>query len=190
MESCRYLCNIYAPLLSAALNRSWRRDSFLKRDSPRATFPSGFIQLAVILLCHCIDSSNSPIRSILSRFTSRVCCHSFLATPPARIVVLHSTITPQRYNYTLRTTSGTGHRREPFVMASLPANAHVSTHPCVRAKLSQLRSQSTAAREVKSLINEIATIVGVEALGTCLKTVESGSVCLYSNLSFLCLHSL
>lgn len=62
-------------------------------------------------------------------------------------------------------------------MASLPANAHVSTHPCVQAKLSQLRSKSTQAREVKSLINEIATIVGVDALGACLKTVESGTVC-------------
>ncbi|KAE9970422.1 hypothetical protein BLS_002675 [Venturia inaequalis] len=60
-------------------------------------------------------------------------------------------------------------------MASLPANAHVSTHPCVQAKLSQLRSKSTQAREVKSLINEIATIVGVEALGACLKTVQSGT---------------
>jgi uracil phosphoribosyltransferase len=62
-------------------------------------------------------------------------------------------------------------------MASLPPNAHVSTHPCVRAKLSQLRSQSTAAREVKSLIHEIATIVGVEALATCLQTVSIGTVC-------------
>lgn len=62
-------------------------------------------------------------------------------------------------------------------MAALPSNAHISNHPCVQAKLSQLRSKSTQAREVKSLINEIATIVGVEALGSCLKTVESGHVC-------------
>jgi len=61
-------------------------------------------------------------------------------------------------------------------MAVLPPNAHISTHPCVRAKLSQLRSQSTAAREVKSLIHEIATIVGVEALTTCLQTVSNGTV--------------
>jgi uracil phosphoribosyltransferase len=71
-------------------------------------------------------------------------------------------------------------------MAPLPLNAHVSTHPCVRAKLSQLRSQSTAAREVKSLINEIATIVGVEALASCLTIAESGTVSLVSFFQFYC----
>jgi uracil phosphoribosyltransferase len=60
-------------------------------------------------------------------------------------------------------------------MAPLPPNAHVSKHPCVRAKLSQLRSQSTNAREVNSLIREIATIVGCEALAD-LEVSSSGTV--------------
>jgi len=48
--------------------------------------------------------------------------------------------------------------------ASLPSNVHVSTHPCLRAKLSQLRSQGTSARETKQLVHDIALIVGCEAL--------------------------
>lgn len=50
-------------------------------------------------------------------------------------------------------------------MASgLPPNAHVSSHACLRVKLSQLRSNSTSANEVKTLVNEVATIVSCEAL--------------------------
>lgn len=55
---------------------------------------------------------------------------------------------------------------------SLPANVHVSRHPCLLAKLSLLRSKSTHARDVKALINEISTIVGIEALGTALTAVD------------------
>ncbi|KAF2773803.1 uracil phosphoribosyltransferase [Teratosphaeria nubilosa] len=58
--------------------------------------------------------------------------------------------------------------------ASLPSNVHVSTHPCVRAKLSQLRSASTSAKETKALIHEIATIVGVEALSHALSAEQTG----------------
>ncbi|KAK4946483.1 hypothetical protein LTR66_003243 [Elasticomyces elasticus] len=54
----------------------------------------------------------------------------------------------------------------------LPPNAHVSTHPCLRAKLSQLRSHATNARETKLLIHEIATIVGCEALAHGLKSID------------------
>lgn len=61
-------------------------------------------------------------------------------------------------------------------MASLPSNVHVSTHPCVRAKLSQLRSASASPREVKALIHEISTIVGVEALAQGLTTTSAGTV--------------
>ncbi|CEL08891.1 Putative Uracil phosphoribosyltransferase (AFU_orthologue; AFUA_2G16200) [Aspergillus calidoustus] len=43
------------------------------------------------------------------------------------------------------------------------ANVHVSTHPLLQAKLSQLRSSSTTTRETRSLVHEIATILGVEA---------------------------
>ena len=55
-------------------------------------------------------------------------------------------------------------------MASTPSNVHVSTHPCLLAKLSKLRSKSTAAKEVKSLVHEIALLVASEALAASLKT--------------------
>ncbi|KAK5136996.1 hypothetical protein LTR08_001503 [Meristemomyces frigidus] len=58
---------------------------------------------------------------------------------------------------------------------TLPPNVHVSTHPCVRAKLSQLRSSSTNARDTKTLVHEIATIVGCEALAHGLETVQTGT---------------
>ncbi|KAK4650336.1 hypothetical protein QC762_706520 [Podospora pseudocomata] len=53
-------------------------------------------------------------------------------------------------------------------MSSLPPNVHISTHPCLQAKLSQLRSASTTARDVKTLINEITLILGTEALASAL----------------------
>ncbi|KAI9810575.1 MAG: hypothetical protein M1832_001236 [Thelocarpon impressellum] len=53
--------------------------------------------------------------------------------------------------------------------SSLPHNISVSTHPCLAAKLSQLRSASTNARDTKALVHEIALIVGCEALGASLK---------------------
>ncbi|KAL9091978.1 MAG: hypothetical protein Q9159_001123 [Coniocarpon cinnabarinum] len=62
-------------------------------------------------------------------------------------------------------------------MASeLPSNAHVSQHPCLRAKLAQLRSQSTNAREVKSLIHDISLIAGCEALGQALQATPTRKV--------------
>lgn len=51
-------------------------------------------------------------------------------------------------------------------MSALPKNVHVSQHPCLRAKLSQLRSKSTNAKEVKSLVHDISLIVGCEALAS------------------------
>lgn len=63
-----------------------------------------------------------------------------------------------------------------FVNMSSP-NVHVSQHPCLRAKLSQLRSHETNARETKQLVHEIATIVGCEALASALKVVEVGKAC-------------
>ena len=65
----------------------------------------------------------------------------------------------------------------------LPHNIHVSNHPCVRAKLSQLRSQHTNSKDTKTLVHEIATIVGVEALGHGLQTQQGATVSLAS-LSF------
>ena len=60
----------------------------------------------------------------------------------------------------------------------LPINVHISNHPCVRAKLSQLRSKDCNARETKALIHEIALLVGCEALATGLETIQSGTVSL------------
>ncbi|OTB02224.1 hypothetical protein M426DRAFT_322802 [Hypoxylon sp. CI-4A] len=55
---------------------------------------------------------------------------------------------------------------------SLPSNVHVSKHPCLEAKLSRLRSKGTASKEVKSLINDIAVILGCEALAVALTSVD------------------
>ncbi|PSK43120.1 hypothetical protein B9Z65_7074 [Elsinoe australis] len=60
-------------------------------------------------------------------------------------------------------------------MASLPSNVHVSSHPCLRAKLSQLRSSSTTTRETKQLVNDIALMVGYEALASGLTITSSGT---------------
>ena len=38
------------------------------------------------------------------------------------------------------------------------SNIHVSQHPCVRAKLSQLRSSATGPRETRALVTEIYTL--------------------------------
>lgn len=61
-------------------------------------------------------------------------------------------------------------------MASLPPNAHVSTHPCLRAKLSQLRSAATSSRDVQTLVHEISLMVGYEALASGLQAQDSGTV--------------
>jgi uracil phosphoribosyltransferase len=61
-------------------------------------------------------------------------------------------------------------------MSGLPPNVHVSKHPCLRAKLSQLRSKSTNARETKDLVHEISLILGIEALSG-LEVISAGNVC-------------
>jgi len=58
--------------------------------------------------------------------------------------------------------------------SSLPSNVHVSKHPCLRAKLSQLRSKSTNARETKTLVHDIALLLGAEALAD-LEVEEAGT---------------
>lgn len=58
---------------------------------------------------------------------------------------------------------------------SLPPNIHISTHPCLRAKLSQLRSATTNARETKLLVHDIATMLGYEALSHSLTVTQSGT---------------
>lgn len=62
--------------------------------------------------------------------------------------------------------------------SALPPNVHVSRHPCLRTKLSILRSQSTGTRETKDLVNDIATILGIEALAG-LDVQPSGTVSLF-----------
>ncbi|KAM0264936.1 hypothetical protein ACHAQJ_000452 [Trichoderma viride] len=54
-------------------------------------------------------------------------------------------------------------------MAQLPSNVHVSQHPSLLAKLSQLRSKTASPRDVKSLVHEIALILSCEAISTAIK---------------------
>ncbi|UNI16472.1 Uracil phosphoribosyltransferase [Purpureocillium takamizusanense] len=49
-------------------------------------------------------------------------------------------------------------------MANLPTNVHVSSHPCLQAKLSQLRSRSADSCAVKALVHDISLLVACEAL--------------------------
>ncbi|EGX94263.1 uracil phosphoribosyltransferase [Cordyceps militaris CM01] len=55
--------------------------------------------------------------------------------------------------------------------SNLPPNVHVSQHPSLQAKISQLRSESTSSRETNALVHEIALIVACEALSQSLTTV-------------------
>ncbi|KAH8160459.1 hypothetical protein CIB48_g7793 [Xylaria polymorpha] len=57
-------------------------------------------------------------------------------------------------------------------MSSLPPNVHVSRHPCLLSKLSRLRSKETESREVKSLVHDIALIIGCEAFASALTVVD------------------
>ncbi|KGO74699.1 hypothetical protein PITC_083080 [Penicillium italicum] len=57
---------------------------------------------------------------------------------------------------------------------SLPPNVHVSSHPCLQAKLSLIRSSSTTPRETRGLVHDIANILGVEAFSG-LKLVKTGT---------------
>ncbi|KAF4119714.1 uracil phosphoribosyltransferase [Geosmithia morbida] len=57
-------------------------------------------------------------------------------------------------------------------MPSLPPNVNVSTHPSIQAKLSQLRSQSTTARDVKTLIHEITLLLSSESLARALSPTQ------------------
>ena len=59
---------------------------------------------------------------------------------------------------------------------NLPQNAHVSTHPCLQAKLSQLRSASTGSKDAQTLVHEIALMVGYEALAAGLTAQQDGTV--------------
>ncbi|KAI9765741.1 MAG: hypothetical protein M1840_007175 [Geoglossum simile] len=58
--------------------------------------------------------------------------------------------------------------------AVLPSNVHISKHPCLHAKLSQLRSATTSSRDTNRLIHEIALIVGCEALAGAVEVQKTG----------------
>lgn len=57
---------------------------------------------------------------------------------------------------------------------TVPANVHVSSHPLLQAKLSQIRSASTTTRETRNLVHEIAMILGVEAFASGWKVTGTG----------------
>ncbi|BDD55227.1 hypothetical protein MPDQ_005796 [Monascus purpureus] len=59
--------------------------------------------------------------------------------------------------------------------SSLAPNIHISSHPCLQAKISQLRSHSANTRETRGLVSEISAILGVEALASGLKATRSGT---------------
>ncbi|KAI9785372.1 MAG: hypothetical protein M1839_000391 [Geoglossum umbratile] len=59
---------------------------------------------------------------------------------------------------------------------ALPPNVHISRHPCLHAKLSQLRSATTNSRDTNRLIHEIALIVGCEALAGAVEVRRTGVV--------------
>ncbi|KAK5081881.1 hypothetical protein LTR24_008083 [Lithohypha guttulata] len=59
-------------------------------------------------------------------------------------------------------------------MTALPSSVHVSKHPCLMAKLSQLRSKSTSSRETQQLVHDISMILGMEALAS-LDLTEGGT---------------
>ena len=58
------------------------------------------------------------------------------------------------------------------MVQQLPSNVHISQHPCLLAKLSQLRSKNTSARDVERLVHEITLIVATEAFATSLSAVS------------------
>jgi len=60
-------------------------------------------------------------------------------------------------------------------MPSLPSNVHVSKHPCLVAKLSQLRSKTTSSRDTQQLVHDISVVLGIEALAG-LELVEETTV--------------
>lgn len=60
--------------------------------------------------------------------------------------------------------------------SSLPPNVHVSTHPCLQAKLSQLRASTANPRETKALVHELALMVGFEATAAGLGTKKGPTV--------------
>lgn len=60
-------------------------------------------------------------------------------------------------------------------MADIPPNVHVSRHPCLVAKISQLRSKNATSKETEQLVHDISVMLGMEALAT-LELIEGEPV--------------
>ncbi len=56
------------------------------------------------------------------------------------------------------------------------SHSEVASHPCLAAKISQLRSVDTTAKETKELIHEIAFMVAFQALGEILTVLDGDEV--------------
>ncbi len=106
-----------------------------------------------------------PLSSSSFLLTNRFSCSTQRGFPPVQ------------YTYT---DTHAPHTRS--IMASeLPPNVHVSQHPSLQAKISQLRSQSTSSRETNALVHEISLIVACEALSTSLTAIPGPKVCALSS---------
>lgn len=64
----------------------------------------------------------------------------------------------------------------------LPPNVHLSTHPSLQAKISQLRSKSATSRETNALVHEISLVVACEALSKSLTAIPGPKVRTESSL--------
>lgn len=109
-----------------------------------------------------------------SPFWSVVCDSSLTAH-----LVLGNDLLQLHPNHPLLSTPQSDHNM------SLPANVHVSRHPCLVSKLSQLRSGSVSPKEVKALVHEISLIVGCEALATAVTAVPGPKVRLPRSCDFI-----
>lgn len=77
-------------------------------------------------------------------------------------------------------------QRLTSAMAELPSNVHVSQHPSLLAKLSQLRSKTASPRDVKSLVHEIALILSCEAVSSAIKPASGPKVAQVSSTVSSC----
>jgi len=63
-------------------------------------------------------------------------------------------------------------------MSPLPANVTVSNHPCLKVKLSQLRSATCSPKQTRALVKEISLLLACDALRSVLSVEEEGTVCI------------
>ncbi|KAF8451809.1 uracil phosphoribosyltransferase-domain-containing protein [Terfezia claveryi] len=59
-------------------------------------------------------------------------------------------------------------------MSPLPANVTVSNHPCLKVKLSQLRSATCSPKQTRALVKEISLLLACDALRSVLSVEEEG----------------